>query len=522
MDWKEKSADRPPEAVVAGQGKTVRSLWAQWDRVELVDGLLYRRWEEESAACPIRKQLILPQSFVPEVLRTLHSGVGGSHLGIRKTVQKIRQRFYWPQLRRDVEDWCHRCEVCARSKMPNRTVRGPLSPSQVGFPMERVALDIFGPLPQSRSGNKYVLIITDYFTRWVEALPLPNQEALTIAKALVDNWVCRFGAPISIHSDQGRNFESSIFTELCHLLGIHKTRTTPYHPQSDGLVERFNRTLRMLLTAQMAQVPEDTWDDHIPLLMLAYRSSVQESTQFTPAQLMFGREVQLPVDLVFGGGPAPGVSHSEYIGQLHSRLDEAYDIVRRNMQSVQKHEKQLYDRKVTGGRYSVGDQVWLYTPAIPRGRSAKFHQFWSGPYQVMKVLSDVTYRIQSVYLPGSQNRRRHRVVVHYNRLKPCHGHQNLVPPPAPQTTESPPASQDVTEDFIVPLPTVDPLSGDSQQTDTDQEDVPETEAEPTPREPPRGGHIWGPRLRQHIRRPDYYQPESGCSSRGGNSVVNNE
>ena len=105
MQWKEESADRPPEAVVAGHGKTVRSLWSQWDRLELADGLLYRRWEE-GTSCLVTRQLVVPQALVPEVLAALHDGVGGGHLGISKTVRKVCHRFYWPHLRRDVEEWC--------------------------------------------------------------------------------------------------------------------------------------------------------------------------------------------------------------------------------------------------------------------------------------------------------------------------------------------------------------------------------------------------------------------------------
>ena len=113
----------------------------------------------------------------------------------------------------------------------------------VGAPLERVAIDILGPLPLSRQGNKYLLIVQDYFTKWVEAYPLPNQEAVTVAEVLVQQFVAGFGVPLFLHSDQGRNFESTVFAEMCSLLGIHKTHTTPYHPQSDGMVERFNRTL---------------------------------------------------------------------------------------------------------------------------------------------------------------------------------------------------------------------------------------------------------------------------------------
>ena len=227
--------------------------------------------------------------------------------------------------------------------------------------MERVALDIIGPLPTSKRGNKYILVITDYFTCWVEAFSLPNQEALTVAQTVYNEWICRFGAPVAIHSDQGRNFESSMFAELCLLLGIHKTRTSPYHPQSDGLVERFNRTLRMLLTTHMQEVPEDTWDDHLPPLMLAYWSSVHKSINFTPHHVMFGREVRLPIDIMFGGGLAPGETPLEYAVRLREHLEGAYRSARKHLRGAQKRQKEQYDRKATGGRYAVGDLVCGYT-----------------------------------------------------------------------------------------------------------------------------------------------------------------
>ena len=165
----------------------------------------------------------------------------------------------------------------------------------VGTPMERLALDVLGPLPCTRMGNKYILIVADYFSKWVEAFPMPNQEASTVADLLVKEVVCRFGVPLLIHSDQGRNFESAVFTEMCQMLGMYKTRTTPYHPQSDGMVERFNRTLEEQL-AKFVDYHQRDWDEHIPYLMLAYRSAIHESTGCTPAKVIFGRDLRLPVD----------------------------------------------------------------------------------------------------------------------------------------------------------------------------------------------------------------------------------
>ena len=137
--------------------------------------------------------------------------------------------------------------------------------------------------------------MADYFTKWVEAYPLPNQEAPTVAEVLVKEYVCCFGVPLLLHSDQGRNFESAVFQGMCQLLGIRKTRTTPYHPQSDGMVERFNRTLEAQLS-KFADYHQRDWDVHIPFLLMAYRSAVHDTTGITPAKMMLGRDLRLPVD----------------------------------------------------------------------------------------------------------------------------------------------------------------------------------------------------------------------------------
>ena len=162
-----------------------------------------------------------------------------------------------------------------------------------GYPFERIALDITGPLPTTESGQKYILVEEDYFTKWTEAFPLPNKEAKIVAEKLVKEVISRFGAPERIHTDQGRNFESQLFKEMSNLFSIEKTRTKPYHPHSDGMVERMNRTIQDMLVKYVAEWQRD-WDVHLPMVMMAYRSSIHSSSQYTPHYLLFGHEVRLP------------------------------------------------------------------------------------------------------------------------------------------------------------------------------------------------------------------------------------
>ena len=179
---------------------------------------------------------MVPRALVPKVLEMLHNGPSGGYLRVMKTLHKVRERFYWPCLKDDVELWCRQCKESSQRKSPSKRPRAPTMPVRTEFPMERIAMDILGPLSFSHRGNKYVLVVTDYFTRWSEAHPLPNQEAITVARILVDETICRFVVPWFLHSHQGANFESKLVKEVCELLGVEKTRTTPYHPQSDGVV----------------------------------------------------------------------------------------------------------------------------------------------------------------------------------------------------------------------------------------------------------------------------------------------
>ena len=186
------------------------------------------------------------------------------------------------------------------------------------------------------------MVAADYFTRWVEAYPIPNQEATTVAQKLVDEFFCRFSPPEKLHSDQGRNFESAVIAETCKLLGIQKSRTTTCHPQSDGLVERFNRTLMDMLAKSVREHPS-SWEEHICRLCLAYNTSVNPTTGHTPFFLMFGRQVRMPVDLMYEtpNNTSP-TTIPEYVTKLRASLTSAYEQVRTTVPAQLKRQKEFY------------------------------------------------------------------------------------------------------------------------------------------------------------------------------------
>ena len=271
---------RPSSDDVRGQGPDAQRLNQLWNRLLVEDGLLKRKYEDANITW---LQLVVPHAIREEILQELHAGALGGHLGEEKTSSKVKLRFYWPGMQKDVARWCQTCEACSTRKTAPKKNRSPLQTIQAGYPLQVVGVDIMGPLPESEAGNLYVLVASDYFTKWVEVYAIPNQEAITVAKKLTDEMFCRFSPPEQLHSDQGRQFESELMKEICKLLNIRKTRTTPYHPQCDGLVERFNRTLLDMLATTTREHPFD-WEDQIRKVCMAYNTSVHSSTGFTPFQ----------------------------------------------------------------------------------------------------------------------------------------------------------------------------------------------------------------------------------------------
>jgi len=275
-----------------------------------------------------------------------------------------------------------------------------------------MAVDLVGPFPESDSGNSYIMVVADYFSRWMEAFPIPNQEASTVAEKLVDEIFLRFSAPEQLHSDQGRQFKSQLMAEVCKLLQIHKTRTTPYHPQSDGLVERFNRTMLAMLSTCAKGNPLD-WERHVRKVCMAYNTSVQASTGYTPFFLMFGRQARIPVDVMYAVPNSTPQSPNEYAATLGKQMGQAFTLARKHSLTKHERQKEIYDKKVHGKPYQKGDHVWLHSPMGKREPSKKLYHPWSGPYRVVKKLSEANYRIEQ--LQGRRNRK----IVHFDRLKPC-------------------------------------------------------------------------------------------------------
>ncbi len=260
-------------------------------------GLLYRRCQPPGRDPEMAvEQLVLPRSCRSTVLELAHTIPLAGHLGRDKTAKRVLQRFYWPTLFKDVATYCRQCPQC--QKASDRMMRrAPLIPLPVvGEPFQRIAMDLVGPLPRSRAGHRYILVVCDYATRYPEAIPMKSIDAERVAEELVQLF-SRVGILQEILTDQGSNFTSRLLGEVYNLLHVQALRTTPYHPQTDGLVERFNKTLKALLRKCATDSGKD-WDKLLPFLLFAYREVPQASTGFSPFELLYGREVRGPLDVL--------------------------------------------------------------------------------------------------------------------------------------------------------------------------------------------------------------------------------
>ena len=437
-----RSAQRDDEDLKAiidelAKGVTPTSSHPGLKKSFLEDGILCRKILLNGVE---HTQIAIPLNLKETVLKQLHDHAG--HLGVRKTTSKIKERFYWPGYEQDIETYIRECEQCQRRNPPNPRPIAPLGTIKTTEPFEKISWDIMGPLPTSEQGNKYIVVVTDLFSKWVEAFAIRDTTSTTLATVLVDEVISRYGVPTCIHSDQGANLCSEVIQTMCKLLGMGRTRTSAYHPQGNGQVERFNRTVEAML-AKSVKENQRNWDACLPKVLFAYRTAVHEATGFTPFHLMFGRTPKLPVDVMLGRVEGEeSVSYPQYVQELHRQLKDAFAFTRERLATRHRQQKAAYDQNSRAMEFKVGDRVWLYVPAVKPGKTKKLSTLWRGPYTVIDRTGPVNYCIQLI---GSAT----TVIVHRNRLKPCFGNPNRVlrqlqppstdsdrPRPRPQPTRS--------------------------------------------------------------------------------------
>ena len=407
---------RPSIDDMESKSPACRHYWIVWDNLILKEGVLCKVYQKLNGTGNF-DQLVLPRSLWKEVLSQMHSSALSGHFGVRKTKEKISQRYYWYNQKQEVKDFIKNCDICASDKPPPGNPKAPMGHLKSGAPWDTLALDYLGPFPQTKKGNRYILVMTDTFTKYVEAIPVPNQKAEDCARVVVNDFVSRWGTPLRIHSDQGTAFESRVFNEMCRLLSVRKTRTSPRNPRGNGQTERFNRTLLKMMRAYLSGEQED-WDQNLGCLTGAYRATPNESTNLSPNLLSLGREIRLPVDVVYGH--KEGTSHADvpgfcdYIEDLRDRMLHAHEVARKYLCSNAKRSKAIYDTRLVLSNYSPGDLVWYLHETRKVGICPKLEKRYDGPFVVKRKLSELNFELQ-FDKEGTYK------VVHHNKLKPYEG-----------------------------------------------------------------------------------------------------
>ena len=410
------SNTRPTSQEMVAKSPAARHYWVLWDTLEVHRDVLFKRFRKQDGTAEYF-QLVVPQSLKEDILFQMHNSVISGHLGCKKTKARVLQKFYWFGLREDIALYIRKCDICAADKKPMKTPHAPMGSLKAGAPGACVATDYLGPLPVTDRGNRYILLLTDHFTKYVEILAVPNMTAEVCAARILNEYVSRWGCPLSIHSDQGRTYESNVFKEMCRMLEVRKTRTSVRNPKGNGQSERFNRTLIRMIKAYLCG-EQKNWDLHLGCLAGAYRSTPNESTTLTPNLMTIGREVRLPAELIFGSTEAYDgeeiTSYGEYVDSLRSRIQHAHEVAREHLNVAAKRSKAIYDTKISVNRYKVGDLVWCLDESRKVGITPKLERIYEGPFLVTKRFSELYFLIQ-LDKKGTEKG------VNHDKLKPYEG-----------------------------------------------------------------------------------------------------
>ena len=335
-----------------------------------------------------------------KIIREYHESAVGGHKGISKTFHRIRNDFFWSGMKEEISAFVKACKNCQTYKLVRVKTRLPMritdTPTQL---FERVQMDIVGPLPITERKNRYILTIQDNFSKYSEAIALKEIDSVTIAHALAEQFITRFGCRQEIHTDQGSNFMSKIFRTICRIFQIKKLQSSAFHPQSLGSLERSHHSLVEYLK-QFGS--EQNWDLWLRFAMFSYNTSIHEATGFAPHTLVFGREANILSSFARG---KPEQTYSMYLDDLLKRLTETQSTAERRLISAKWKSKRYYDQKLNMKTFRVGDVVYL----LKEPQVNKFNPQYVGPYEILQLVGETNAEIKV-----DANRTK---IVHLNNLK---------------------------------------------------------------------------------------------------------
>ena len=371
------------------QGNNSQVKWFEMD-----GDLLVRRYKRPEDGILLR-QVLVPKKLRNEVLRLGHEGILAGHLGIKKSSDRILTNFYWLGILGDIRRYCQSCDICQRTVDKGSVRKSPVqSVSWVHIPFDKVAIDLIGPLhPVTNRGKRYILTVVDYATRYPEAVPLEKIDTESIAEALIGIF-SRVGFPREILSDNGSQFVSQVMKEVTRLISVKQLFSSPYHPLANGLCEKCNGTLKKMLIRMSNEQPKE-WDRFIEPLLFAYREVPQESTGFSPFELLYGRTLRGPMSILRDLWTKEGIDNEvittyQYVFDLRNRIEDTCTLARENLLTAQQKYKKHFDKSARLRTMDIGERVLVMLPTDHN----KLLLRWKGPYPVMEKVGVADYRIK--------------------------------------------------------------------------------------------------------------------------------
>ena len=355
-------------------------------------------------------RVVVPKKLVTNVLEMFHDIPLAGHRDFERTYTSIRSKYFWIDCRKEIKKFCETCFLCQSKKHLNKVNRAPLKPIIVNTPWSVIGIDIVGPLKCTSNGNIYIIIAICYFTKFCIAAAIRDFTAETTAKFIFNEIICKFGMIFVIISDQGVNFKSKLFVQLCKLCSIKKANSSFYHPAGNGQVERTIRSIKMILTMYV-NVSHNNWDDFLQPAIAAYNSAKHSSTKYSPYEMLFGRKHISVADVVLNNPVVLSESDPDsFVSKIKQSLEKINRVVSNNLDEARTRQKAQYDKFVKNSlKFVVGVLVLLTNTRVKPGQSYAFSPRAIGPFQILNVFNDVNFKIRSLKDSSVQ-------VVHYNRL----------------------------------------------------------------------------------------------------------
>ncbi|UYV61958.1 hypothetical protein LAZ67_1007166, partial [Cordylochernes scorpioides] len=357
--------------------------------------------------------LVVSKKRRKEIMSEYHNHMLNGHLGVARTTYRLKNKYYWPSMLKDVSEFVKTCHLCQSRKGSNHLPSGLLQPiPPANYPFERIGIDFVGPLPSTKRRRKWIIVLTDYYTKYAETKAVSEATVKEVSTFLIEHIILRHGAPRFLISDRGSQFTSNLMKEVMKMCKVKHCFTTSYHPQTNGLTERLNRTLINMISMYV-NTDQKNWDEILPFITHAYNTTIQETTGYSPFFLLFGREPMSLLDDENIPTDSNMDDYDEYIENYLDKIARTRQVVINNTEKTQERMKRNYDKKHNEKIYEPGHLVAVWTPVRKIGKCEKLLRKYFGPYRILKKLSNVNYLIEPKDNPGQDP-----LIVHVSRLKP--------------------------------------------------------------------------------------------------------